>query len=133
MEAGVALAIEPEPGMFVHGTAEMRRLLAEVDHPALAVNLDIGHAWLTDVDLLQAIRDLAPHLVHLHWEDFPAGVHQHLVPGEGDMPLAEIYRVLQEIHYEGYYTIDLFNIADDPEPVAKASLQATRALLQPGK
>lgn len=133
MEAGVALAIEPEPGMFIHGTAEMLRLLDEVDHPALTINLDIGHAWLTDDYLLQSIRDLAPHIVHLHWEDFPAGEHKHLVPGEGDMPLAQIHGVLQEIGYDGYYTIDLFNIADDPEPVAQASAKATRALLQAGK
>lgn len=133
MEAGVALAIEPEPGMFIHGTAEMLRLLKDVDHPALAINLDIGHAWLTDDDLLQSVRDLAPHLVHLHWEDFPAGEHKHLIPGEGDMPLSDIYGVLQDIGYEGYYTIDLFNIADDPEAVAQASYKATRALVQPEK
>ena len=133
LEAGVALAIEPEPGMSVHGTTEMLQLLREVDHPALGVNLDLGHAWLTDADLLQSIRDLAPYLVHLHWEDFPAGQHQHLVPGEGDMPLAQICAVLREIGYQGYYTIDLFNIADDPEPVAEASLKATRALLEAGK
>ncbi|MEI6501214.1 MAG: sugar phosphate isomerase/epimerase family protein, partial [Armatimonadota bacterium] len=115
MEAGVVLAIEPEPGMYVHGTKEMLALLAEVDHPALAVNLDLGHAWLTDADLAQSIHDLAPYLAHLHWEDFPAGEHKHLVPGEGDMPLAQLRAVLQEVGYDGYYTIDLFNITDDPE------------------
>ncbi|MGE5531118.1 MAG: sugar phosphate isomerase/epimerase family protein [Bacteroidota bacterium] len=132
LEAGVALAIEPEPGMYVHGSREMLALIEEVDHPALAVNLDIGHAWLTDDDLLQSIRNLAPHLVHLHWEDFPAGEHKHLVPGEGDMPLAEIHRTLREIGYDGYYTIDLFNIADDPESYARASLGPTQTLLQGG-
>lgn len=132
LEAGVALAIEPEPGMYVHGTREMLALIEEVDHPALAVNLDIGHAWLTDDDLRQSIRDLAPHLAHLHWEDFPAGEHKHLVPGEGDMPLADIHATLREIAYDGYYTIDLFNIADDPEGYARASLGPTRALSQGG-
>jgi len=132
VEAGVVLAVEPEPGMYVHGTKEMLALLAEVDHPALAVNLDLGHAWLTDDDLAQSIRDLAPHLAHLHWEDFPTGQHQHLVPGEGDMPLAQLHTVLNEIGYDGYYTIDLFNITDDPEAYARASIGPTRTLLQGG-
>jgi fructoselysine 3-epimerase len=132
MEAGVVLAIEPEPGMFVHGTTEMLALLAEVDHPALAVNLDIGHAWLTDDDLARSLRDLAPCLAHLHWEDFPTGEHRHLVPGEGQMPLAQLHTVLNEIGYDGYYTIDLFNITDDPEAYARASVGPTRTLLQGG-
>lgn len=132
MEAGMALALEPEPGQFVHGTKEMLALLAEVDHPALAVNLDLGHAWLTDDDLCQSIRDLAPFLAHLHWEDFPTGEHKHLIPGQGDMPLARLKATLDEIGYEGYYTLDLFNITDDPERYARESIAPTRALLHGG-
>lgn len=128
-DAGVRLALEPEPGMFVHGTREMLALLAAVDHPALAVNLDIGHAWLTDDDLPAAIRELTPYLAHLHWEDFPQGEHRHLPPGQGDMPLAQLHDVLRAVGYAGYYTIDLFNITADPVGYAAASLGPTRELL----
>lgn len=46
------------------------------------------------------------------------------------MPLASIHRELQQIGYEGYYTIDLFNITDDPQKYALASLRACRRLLE---
>ena len=129
LERGHAIAIEPEPGMSVVGTEEMLRLIDEVDHPALGVNLDVGHAWLTDRDLLQSVEALAPFLLHVHWEDFPAGEHKHLVPGQGDMPLRALHEKLLEVGYDGYYTIDLFNIADDPVRYAEESLVATRELL----
>lgn len=128
-DRGVRVGLEPEPGQFLHGSAELQRLIAELDHPALGANLDVGHAWLTDADLLQTVRDLAPRLWHLHWEDFPAGEHQHLVPGTGDMPLPALHATLREVGYQGYYTVDLFRITEDPLRFARESLTAMRALL----
>lgn len=124
--AQVRLACEPEPDLVLHGTPEMLRLLSHLPHPLLGVNLDIGHAWLTDDDVTHSVRQLAPWLWHVHWEDFPRGEHRHLPPGEGDMPLAEIHEALQQIGYGGYTTVDLFNIADDPLRHAEVSLQAMR-------
>jgi sugar phosphate isomerase/epimerase len=131
-DLGVLVGLEPEPGHYLHSSADLLWLVAEVGHPALGANLDVGHAWLTDPDLPRTIRDLAPRLWHLHWEDFPTGEHRHLVPGTGDMPLAAVHAALREAGYAGYYTVDLFNIADDPETPARESLGAVRALLQAG-
>ena len=130
-QAQVRLAFEPEPDLILHGTAEMLRLLSHLPHPLLGVNLDIGHAWLTDGDVAHSVRQLAPWLWHVHWEDFPEGEHRHLPPGEGDMPLGEIRAALQEIGYGGYYTVDLFNITDDPLRYAAVSLAAMKESFGP--
>lgn len=127
-DRGLKVGLEPEPGHFLHGTADLLRLLAELDHPALGANLDVGHAWLTDQDLQQTVRQLAPRLWHLHWEDFPAGQHEHLVPGTGDMPLHALHAVLGQVGYAGYYTVDLFRITADPLRYAADSLAALRAM-----
>lgn len=127
-DLGLKVGLEPEPGLFLHGSADLLRLITELDHPALGANLDVGHAWLTDDDLMTSTRDLGPRLWHLHWEDFPAGIHQHLVPGTGDMPLDALHGVLRGVGYTGYYTVDLFRITDDPLRYATDSLAATRAL-----
>jgi len=126
---GVRLAFEPEPGLVLHGRREMLQLLSHLPHSLLGVNLDLGHAWLTDESVPDTVRQLAPWLWHVHVEDFPRGEHRHLPPGEGDMPLLEIHAALQEVGYAGPYTIDLFNIADDPARHAAASLTAIRLLL----
>ena len=112
---GVLIALEPEPGHFLHSSADMVRLLHEMGSPCLKVNLDIGHAFLTDPDVTRTIRTLAASIVHVHIEDMPVGVHQHLVPGEGDIDLPSVHDALRGAGYSGYYTVDLFDIASDPE------------------
>ncbi len=128
--AGISLACEPEPGMFVDGSAEMLYLLELLHHPRLGVNLDIGHAFLTDDSLPEAIAVLDRRILHVHFEDMPAGVHQHLVPGDGDMNLPEVIAALDCAGFAGYYTIDLFNIADAPVDWARRACAATKRLLQ---
>jgi len=129
---GVRLAFEPEPGLVLDGVTETLKLLSHLPHPLLGVNLDIGHAWLTDESVPDTVRQLAPWLFHIHFEDFPRGEHRHLPPGEGDMPLGEIHAALQEVAYAGPYVIDLFNITDAPLDYARRSLAATRRLLEGG-
>jgi sugar phosphate isomerase/epimerase len=124
---GVTLALEPEPGHFLHSTADALRLLDQLAHPRLGVNLDVGHAYLTDADVAQSIADLGSRLVHTHVEGMPAGVHKHLPPGQGDLDLAAVFRALDAADYAGFLTVDLFDIAEDPEGAAceaRAGLQS---------
>jgi sugar phosphate isomerase/epimerase len=126
---GVRVCLEPEPGHFLQSSADMRRLLDEMAHPSLGVNLDVGHAFLTDEDVSATIADLGPAIAHTHIEGMAAGVHAHLIPGEGDLDLRAAHRALIGVGYDGYYTVDLFNIADDPEAYARRSIEALRAML----
>jgi protein FrlC len=125
----VLLALEPEPGHFLNGTAEMLRLLQGMPHPRLGVNLDVGHAFLTDPDVTESIRQLGTRIFHTHVEGMPAGEHRHLVPGEGDLDLRAVREALDVIGYNGFYTVDLFNIAQAPEDWAKRSREGLRQVL----
>ncbi|NPV48909.1 MAG: sugar phosphate isomerase/epimerase [Armatimonadetes bacterium] len=127
-DLGIRVALEPEPGHFLHASSDLLRLLAELGSPAAGANLDVGHAWLTDPDVLNTVQELKPWLYHIHWEDMPAGEHRHLVPGTGDMPLDALHEALTAVGYSGYYTVDLFDIADDPKTPARRSLAALRKM-----
>ncbi len=126
---GVTVAIEPEPGLLVHGCEEMLALIDRMGSDALKVNLDVGHAFLTEDDLPGAIERLGPHIVAAHFEDMPAGVHRHLVPGEGDMDLPSVLESLRAAGFDGWLTVDLFDIADEPDEAARASIRAMRDLV----
>ncbi len=126
----VFVALEPEPGHFLHSSADMKRLLDQVAHPNLAVNLDVGHAFLTDPDLGDTINNLGRAIVHTHVEGMPADRHEHMVPGEGDLDLGLVWNCLEAIGYEGYYTVDLFKIADDPDGYARRSMAALRRIFR---
>ncbi|GEM_PF-553754 len=112
-DAGFVVALEPEPDTVIEGTAEMDRLLDAVDHPALRVNLDLGHAEVTEGDVEGSIRHFASVLSHVHVEDIANRVHHHLVPGQGTIDLAGAFRTLWEVGYRRPLTIDMFNINDD--------------------
>lgn len=129
---GLRLAVEPEPGMFVAGLTEMERLIEEVASPLLAVNLDIGHAYITDADLSESIRGLGRRIVHLHIEDIARKEHKHLLPGEGDIDFPSVGAALAEIGYTGYHTVDLFPISDSPAEWARKAERATRAAFGSG-
>jgi len=127
---GVTIALEPEPGLLVHGVDEMLALIARMASEHLRVNLDVGHAFLTEDDVPAAIDRLGDLIVAAHIEDMPVGEHRHLVPGEGEMDLPATIAALDEIGFDGWLTVDLFDIADAPEEAARASLTRMRELTQ---
>jgi sugar phosphate isomerase/epimerase len=124
---GVTLAVEPEPGLVVGTSEEMARMMAEVGSPRLRVNLDVGHAEVTDDDPAETIRWMGDALVHLHLEDIADRVHRHLPFGYGDIDFVSIRQALEEIGYGGPYVADLFGQEAPPGEVAERALAAMRA------
>jgi sugar phosphate isomerase/epimerase len=125
-ELGVTIAIEPEPLLVVGSSADAARMIEQVGSPRLCVNLDVGHAFLTDDDVAGSIRTLGDRIVHLHLEDMAAGVHRHLPFGTGDIDFAAVRRALDEIGYAGPYVVDLFGQDRPPEEVAAEALRGLR-------
>ena len=101
-------------------------MIEQVASPRLCVNLDIGHAFLTDDDVDASIRMLGDRIVHLHLEDMASGVHRHLPFGQGEIDFAAVRAALEEIGYAGPYVIDLFGQDRPPEEVAAKALQGVR-------
>ena len=126
---GVTLAMEPEPGLLVDGVDDMLELIDRMGSDHLRVNLDVGHAFLTEEDVAAAIRRLGDLTVAAHIEDMPTGEHRHLVPGEGDMDLPAVLAALEDTGFDGWLTVDLFDIADAPDEAARASLVRMRELI----
>ena len=126
--AGVTLAVEPEPLLVIGSSQDALAMIEAVGSPALKVNLDVGHAQITDDDVPASIRRLGPAIAHLHLEDIAGRVHKHLPFGAGDIDFAAIREALDEIGYVGPYVVDLFGQALDPLQVAADALAAMRRL-----
>lgn len=119
-EAGVTLAFEPEPQLIVSSTDDMVAMLQAVGSPRLKVNLDVGHAQVTDDDPAASVRRLGSAIVHLHLEDIKGRVHRHLPLGEGDIDFAALRRALADIGYAGPYVVDLSQLGDPVQDAARA-------------
>ena len=124
---GVILAEEFEPGFIVGSTAELLRLFDQVSSPHLAANLDLGHVFLCDPDPLEAIQQVGERIVHCHIENMATGVHQHLLPHEGDMDLAAYLEALARVGFRGGLALDLYKV--DYAAVAPEAIAYLRGLL----
>ncbi len=126
-KADVTLALEPEPGLAVESTRELIQLIWRIESSALRINLDIGHALLTDGDAAKSIRQAARLLVHAHIDDMSAGVHKHLIPGTGEIDLPAVMTAFLEIGFRGPFVVDLFNL-DPAKAASPAMAEIKRAL-----
>jgi sugar phosphate isomerase/epimerase len=126
-DAGVLLAEEFEPGFVVGSTEDLLRLFEEVGSPALAANLDLGHVFLCDPDPEAAIRAVGDRIVHCHIENMATGIHDHLLPHEGDIDLKRYLNFLNAVNYEGPLSLDLYKY--DYEAVAGDAIAYLRGLL----
>ena len=106
---GVKLAMEPEPPSIYANTADFLALCETIGSPALGINFDVGHAFLTDADIIDSIGLLKGKIFHGHIEDMQRGQHLHLLPGDGDMDLGAVLAKLAETGFSGYMSIDLYN------------------------
>jgi len=107
-EQEVMLGFEPEPGMFIDTTASFERLLQWVDAPHFRITLDVGHLYcLHEVPIADYITRCGERIVNVHIEDMRAGVHEHLIFGEGEMSFPPIIEAFRQIDYRGGLHVEL--------------------------
>jgi sugar phosphate isomerase/epimerase len=105
---GLVPALEPEPGMAVETVADWHRVRAALGGAAPALTLDIGHLYVVwEGDPVEVIAANAAHLAQVHLEDMRRGVHEHLVPGAGEVPFGQVLDGLAAAGYQGPVCFEL--------------------------
>ncbi len=115
-ERGVKLALENCDRFEAMANIEiLSRLIREVDHPAVGLCLDSGHAHCCCNNLLEWIETLGDKLFTTHFHDnrgmrrdalsdkkwiSPGGIDEHLPPGFGTIPWIDVIQKLRETGYE---------------------------------
>jgi len=126
--AEVVVALEPEPDLVVETAADMLALARAMQSPRLVVNLDIGHAHLTD-GVRPAIEALGARIVHAHLDDMVRPTHRHLLPGEGEINFPSTLAALSAIASDMPLVVDLFHLGPDPLLTARRAREClSRAL-----
>jgi sugar phosphate isomerase/epimerase len=127
---GVLLLIEPEPGLLVENAAQFEELMKHIDSPAVGLNFDIGHFYCVGDDPAATVPRLAQYIRHFHLEDIAATrVHHHLIPGEGAIDFAAIFRAIQAIGYQGWITIELYPYVDEPDTAARTARERVTSIM----
>jgi sugar phosphate isomerase/epimerase len=99
-EWGLVLALENHGDLYV---SEIKWILSELNSAALRVQLDVAEQTVLFEDALQAVQELSPYAVTVHWTNFVPRLTDegYLVtscrPHEGLLPLAKMAEVLRSL------------------------------------
>jgi L-ribulose-5-phosphate 3-epimerase len=134
-EKNVELAFEPEPGMLIDTLAAYEGLLAElasrgVNTSRLRLTIDVGHLHcLGELPIPARIRQSAGRLANVHIEDMRAGVHEHLMFGEGEIDFPPLIAALKEIRYDGLLSVELSRHSHEGPAAAQSAFNFLRPLV----
>jgi sugar phosphate isomerase/epimerase len=107
-ERDVRLAFEPEPGMFIDTMDKFAELRSRVNHPAFGLTIDVGHLVCNrELPVSKFLADWKDVLWNVHLEDMRAGVHDHLMFGEGEVDFADVFAGLRSGNYAGGVYVEL--------------------------
>ncbi len=99
--------------------------------PRMGLCIDIGHTVRSGVDLVKSIADAGPRLLDMHVKDLRdlRDRESQVIVGEGAIPLADVFRQLLAMNYQGYVNLEYEIDADDPLPGMKQSFAHMRGVL----
>jgi inosose dehydratase len=120
---GVRSVIHPHAGGYIEFEDEIKKLLLDIPYKTAGLCLDTGHLYYSKMDPVQWIRDCADRLDYIHFKDIDLDVYQEVMGeqirffdacgkgvmcpiGRGIIDYHTISRVLKEINYNGYITIE---------------------------
>jgi sugar phosphate isomerase/epimerase len=127
----VVLAFEPEPGMFIDTMVRYEALLERLNAPEFRLTLDVGHLHCQgEVPIADVIHRFRDRLANVHIEDMRAGVHEHLMFGEGEMDFPPIFEALRRINYQGGVYVELSRHSHEGPEAARKALEFLRPLLR---
>lgn len=129
----VDLGFEPEPDMLIDTTDSFAELLDRVDSPRLKLTLDVGHLHcLGETPIPAVIRRWGQRIANVHIEDMRAGVHDHLMFGEGEMDFPPIIAALAAVGYDGGVHVELSRHSHDAPHVAQRAFDFLSPMMKKG-
>ena len=101
--SGVTVTIEPIntrdiPGYFLVTQAQAHAIREEIQAPNLKVQMDFYHCQIVEGDLAEKFRRYQPHIGHVQIAGVP-GRHE---PDQGEVHYPYLFRMLDELRYDGW-------------------------------
>ena len=122
----VRLLLEPQNPTNInniHSMEDALRFQEMVSSPALGIMADIYHMGITETDICESLRRIATHLGFVHMSD-----SDRKIPGHGILPIPDIMKVLREIAFDGYVSLEINQSPDSPTAAADASAYLQKEL-----
>jgi len=145
-DKGVLCAYEDQ-GMYFNGCANMQRLVDAMEDVPFGFVADLGNIFFVDEQPESFIGAFSNKIVHVHCKDYrlcpgnqdwpgedwymsrSGNFLQDVLPGEGIVEFRRIFRMLEQIGYDGWYSVEYVEGSQQIGQV-KEALQALYASVQ---
>jgi sugar phosphate isomerase/epimerase len=121
LRRGVTLAFEPlgpTESNFIQTAEEAIQLIEQIGHPAFRLNLDVKAMSSEATPIPEIIRLAAPYVAHVQVND-----PNLLGPGMGEVRYEPIIAALREIGYDGWLSVEAFDLTPGAETIARKSIE----------
>lgn len=132
-EYDIAVAIHnhgPEDPHFP-GPQDVLPVVRDMD-PRVGLCLDVGHTARTGIDVAEAAEMAGDRLLDVHMKDLAdlSVRESQCIVGEGAIPVARFFRVLERMGYQGCVNLEYEIVPDDPLPGMLRSFAFMRGVLE---
>ncbi len=130
----VKLTVEPltpyESNFFTRAN-DLLELFRRVDNPWIVGMCDVVPPFVQHESIMAYFDKLGSKMDHMHIIDGEQGTDSHIMPGEGSMPLPELFCELKRIGYEGTATLELVTgYINEPRMYARRAINNARAMME---
>lgn len=129
----VKLTVEPltpyESNFFTRAN-DLRELFRRIDNPWVVGMCDVVPPFVQHESIMAYFDKLGVKMDHLHIIDGDQGTDSHIVPGEGSIPLPELFQELKRAGYQGTATLELVTgYLNEPRFYARRAINNVRAMM----
>ncbi len=120
---GVRPVIHPHAGGYIEFADEIDALMRDIPYDVAGLCLDTGHLYYSGMNPVEWLKKYQDRLDYVHFKDIDAAVYQQVLSekirffdacgkgamcpiGSGCLDYQAIHQALEEIHYNGYITIE---------------------------
>ena len=119
-DCGITVALEPlgpAEGDFLLTAESGIELAKMIDSPNVRLHLDVKAMSSEETDVCDIIRNSADHIAHFHAND-----PNKRGPGMGDVDFVPILKTLQDVGYDGWVSVEVFDYSPGIETLATESI-----------
>ena len=116
-------ALSKEQTNIVSTCAEAREMVAQINHSNFQTMVDVCSGSSEETPVNQLLRDSGVHLYHVHVNDA-----NKRGPGFGQTDFVSVMRTLNELNYQRYVSVEVFDFAPDPRSIATGSLHYLKGI-----
>ncbi|MBI4327628.1 MAG: sugar phosphate isomerase/epimerase [Chloroflexi bacterium] len=114
--------LAPSETNFINSAAQAIEFVQQLHTPHFKIILDVKAMCSESKPIPQIIRESWPHFAYFHAND------KNLKgPGFGEVDFRPIAAALQEVGYQGFVSVEVFNFDEGPEIIASKSLEYLRS------